>query len=168
MVDFPLNLRDSNEDHAWRKGSVWLSLDRFERFWPDVGLALTNGEAVKSALRDALRIKFAFGAEWRAAYFADPDAPEDFEAPDPTKELHTTCFRRINETAGTQDADCVARWLKGPILGASRASSRCEQYPLDGAWCTCFQGFPSSSLPRYQGFRHVSRRRPPSIARISS
>ncbi len=120
MIDFPLNLRDNNEDHAWRKGSLWLSLDRFERFWPDVGLALTNGEAVKSAVRDALRIKFAFDAEWRAAYFADPDAPEDFEAPDPTKELHLTCFRRINETAGAQDAECVARWLTGPVLGAKK------------------------------------------------
>lgn len=120
MIDFPLNLRDSDEDQAWRTGSLWLSLDRFERFWPDVGLNLSNGEAVKSALRDALRIKFAFDAEWRAAYFADPDAPEDFDAPDPTKDLHTTCFRRINETAGAQDAECVAAWLAGPVLAAEK------------------------------------------------
>ncbi len=51
MIDFLLNLRDSNEDHAWATASVWLSLDQFGRFWPDVGLALENGEAVKSAVK---------------------------------------------------------------------------------------------------------------------
>lgn len=118
MIAFPLNLRDYNEDRAWRQGCLWLSLDRFERFWPDVGLTLSNGEAVKSAVRDVLRIQFAADEEWRTTYYANPDAPEDLDAPDPTKELPYICFRQINETAGTQDAECIARWLTGPVLGS--------------------------------------------------
>lgn len=134
MIDFPLNLRDGDEDEAWRTGSLWLSLDRFERFWPDVGLTLSNGEAVKAALRDALRIQYAFDAEWRAAYFANPDAPEDHDAPDPTKGLPQTCFRSIVETAGPQDAECVARWLTGPVLGALKEWTD-HHHRWHRAWC---------------------------------
>jgi len=118
MIDFPFNLRDSKADDAWRTASVWLSLDRFERFWPDVGLTLSNGAAAKSAVRHVLCIRYAIDTEWRANYYDDPDAPEDLEAPDPKKDLPQLCFRRINETAGAQDAECIARWLKGPVLGA--------------------------------------------------
>ena len=118
MIDFPLNLRDWDEYRAWSKGSVWLSLDRFERFWPNVGLTLSNGATVKSAVRHVLCIRYAIDTQWRANYSDDPDAPEDLEAPDPEKDLPQLCFRRINETAGTRDAEFVARWLKGPVLGA--------------------------------------------------
>ena len=72
-------LRDTNEDRAWRKGCLWLSLDRFERFWPDAGLALENGEAVKSAIRGALRFQYAMEAANRAKWDADPDAPDTYE-----------------------------------------------------------------------------------------
>jgi len=138
VIEFPLNLRDNKERWAWYKGSVWLSLDRFERFWPDVGLTLSNGAAVKSAVRDVLRVKYAIDEEWRRTYFANPDAPEDLEAPDPTKELGNTFFRRINETAGTQDAECIARWLIGPVLGAIKAPKWEEQPKWQYAWSRLF------------------------------
>jgi hypothetical protein len=134
MIDFPLNLRDSNENHAWRTASVWLSLDRFERFWPDVGLTLSNGAAVKSAVRHVLCVRYAIDTEWRANYYDDPDAPEDLEAPDPEKELPQICFRRINETAGVQDAACVARWLTGPVLGAKKEWTYDPWYMWHNAW----------------------------------
>jgi hypothetical protein len=134
MIDFPLNLRDGNENWAWYEGSRWLSLDRFERFWPDVGLMLTNGEAVKSAVREVLRVQYAADAEWRAAYAADPDAPEDPNAPDPTKDLGPTFFRQINDTAGTQDAECVARWLTGPVLGAIKDPKWTDKPNWHYAW----------------------------------
>lgn len=134
MVDFPLNLLDANERSAWNEGRLWLSLDRFERFWPDVGLTLTNGEAIKSAVRDVLRVQFAVDAEWRAAYLADPDAPEDLEAPDLTKDLGHTFFRQINETAGTLDAECVARWLKGPVLFSIKDPLWKEHHPWHSIW----------------------------------
>ncbi len=133
MIEFPLNFINFNEYWAWHQGSRWLSLDRFERFWPDVGLTLVNGEAVKAAVRDALRVQYAIDAEWRARYAADPDAPEDLDAPDPAKELAKSFFRRINETAGTQDAECVARWLTGPALGSTSEYSR-EHHPWHHTW----------------------------------
>lgn len=120
MIDFPLNLRDDKESWAWYWGSKWLSLDRFERFWLDVGLTLSNGEAVKAAVRAALRVEFADRAEWRARYAANPDAPEDPNETDPTEALAKTFFRTIKETAGAYDADCVAAWLTGPVLAAEK------------------------------------------------
>jgi hypothetical protein len=118
MIDFPLNLRDDKESWTWFKGSLWLSLDRFERFWPDVGLALSNGEAVKSAVRGVLRVKYAMDAANRATWAADPDAPDAFDYDG--EELARTCFRSINETAGAQDAECIAAWLTGLVLAANK------------------------------------------------
>lgn len=46
MLGLPLDSSDSDEYRAWRTGGVRLSLDRFERFGPDVGLTLSNGAAV--------------------------------------------------------------------------------------------------------------------------
>lgn len=134
MIDFPLNLRNSDEDRAWATASVWLSLDRFERFWPDVGLTLSNGAAVKSAVRHVLCIQYAIDTAWRANYYDDPDAPEDLEAPDPKKDLPQLCFRRINETAGAQDAECIARWLTGPVLGAKKEWTYDPWYMWHNAW----------------------------------
>jgi hypothetical protein len=117
MIDFPLNLRDRDENWAWYKGSLWLSLDRFERFWPDVGLALANGEAVKSAVRAAHRAQYAIDAKGRET---DED---DLDYMDHIEELARACFRSINETAGVQDAECVARWLTGPVLAELKEPS---------------------------------------------
>ncbi|MBK9260100.1 MAG: hypothetical protein IPM54_09720 [Polyangiaceae bacterium] len=118
MIDFPLNLRDDKENWTWFKGSLWLSLDRFERFWPDVGLTLSNGEAVKSAVRGVLRVQYAIDAANRARWAADPDAPDELDETVSIEELAKTCFRTLAETAGTQDTECVARWLTGPVLTA--------------------------------------------------
>jgi len=117
MIDFPLNLRDDKERWAWFEGSLWLSLDRFERFWPDVGLTLSNGKAVKSAVRNVLRVQYAIDAANRARWAADPDAPDEIEGTVSTEELAKTCFRTLTETAGTQDTERVAAWLTGPVLG---------------------------------------------------
>src|SRR5262245_1177577 len=120
MIDFPLNLSDEKEYWAWFKGGLWLSLDRFERFWPDVGLVLSNGEAVKAAVRAALGAQYAIDAASRARYAMDPDAPGDLDYMDRLKELARTCFRTLAETAGTHDAECVAGWLTGPLLETSK------------------------------------------------
>ncbi len=120
MIDFPLNLRDDKENWTWFEGSLWLSLDRFERFWPDVGLTLSNGEAVKAAVRGVLRVQYAIDGANRARWAADPDGPTDLDETVPTEELAKTCFRTLIETAGTQDTECVARWLTGPVLAANK------------------------------------------------
>jgi hypothetical protein len=127
MIQFPLNLRKSElkEDFAWSQGSLWLSLDRFERFWPAVGLTLSNAEAVKAAVREMLRVQYAIKAADRARWAADPDAPDDLDW-DHGEELAKTCFRAIIETAGTQDAECIARWLAGPVLAAIKEPSWTE------------------------------------------
>jgi len=110
MIEFPLNLLDRKEDFTWYEGSQWLSLDRFERFWPDAGLTLSNGEAVKSAVRAALRAKYA----------KDAEEGDDLDYMDFLKDLAKTCFRTIYETAGTKDAERVAAWLTGPVLAANK------------------------------------------------
>ncbi len=172
MIDFPLNLRDGNENFAWHTGSVLLSLDRFERFWPDVGLTLSNGEAVKSAVRDVLRVRYAVDEEWRATYFANPDAPEDHEAPDPTKELGNTFFRRINETAGAQDAECIARWLTGPVLGAKKEWTCDPWYMWHNAWNSLLYRLgdedPNQLLLHYGISHHIARRLVEITARFRS
>lgn len=122
MIDFPLNLLDEKESWTWRKGSLWLSLDQFERFWPDVGLALENGEAVKSAVRGALRVQCAINAANRARWAADPNSPDELDETVPDEELAKTCFRTMAETAGTHDAARVAAWLTGPVLAAKTDS----------------------------------------------
>lgn len=120
MIDFPLNLSDDKEHRAWYEGNEWLSLDRFDRFLPDAGLVLENGVAVKSAMRTALMAKYAMDAANRAKWDADPDAPDTYEYTDRMNEFARTCFRTINETAGTKDAARVAAWLKGPVLAANQ------------------------------------------------
>ncbi|MBK9262642.1 MAG: hypothetical protein IPM54_22910 [Polyangiaceae bacterium] len=120
MIDFPLSLRDENERWTWLKGSLWLSLDQFERFWPDVGLTLENGEAVKSAVRDALRVQYAINAANRARWAADPNSPDELDETAPVEELAKTCFRTLTETAGTEDTERVAAWLTGPVLAANK------------------------------------------------
>lgn len=110
MIEFPLNLRDEKEDRTWLKGSEWLSLDRFERFWPDAGLALENGEAVKAAVRVALRAKYA----------KDAEEEDDLNYMDFLEDLAKACFRTINETAGIKDAERVAAWLTGTVLAAKK------------------------------------------------
>lgn len=152
MIEFPLNLRDDKEYWAWFTGSVWLSLDRFERFWPDVGLMLSNRAAVKSAVRHVLCIRYAIDTQWRASYLDDPDAPEDLQAPDPKEGLPQLFFRRLNETAGPQDAGCVARWLKGPVLGAINEHSQ-KHDPWHYTWHRLFyrlgQENPNTLANRY-------------------
>jgi hypothetical protein len=110
MVDFPLNLSDRKEYYAWLDGSLWLSLDRFERFWPDAGLAFSNGEAVKSSMREALRTTYAIDAKGRES------EEDDLNYIDYIKELAETCFRTLDKTAGTGDAERVAAWMAGPVL----------------------------------------------------
>lgn len=112
MIDFPLNLRDQKEYWTWFQGRQWLSLDRFERFWPDVGLVLDNGEAVKSAVR----------AELRAKYADDAKEGDDLNYMEFLEDLAKTCFRTINEAAGTKDAERVAAWLTGPVLAGNKES----------------------------------------------
>jgi hypothetical protein len=110
MIDFPLNLRDDKEYWTWLLGRQWLSLDRFERFWPDAGLVLENGEAVKSAVRTELRAKYA----------EDAKEGDNLDYMDFLEDLAKTCFRTINETAGTKDAERVAAWLTGTVLAARK------------------------------------------------
>lgn len=110
MIDFPLNLRDRKEYRTWLLGSQWLSLDRFERFWPDAGLFLENREAVKAAVR----------AELRAKYAKDAEEGDDLYYMDFLEDLAKTCFRTINETAGTKDAERLAVWLTGTVLAARK------------------------------------------------
>lgn len=110
MIEFPLNLCDRKEYWTWFKSREWLSLDRFQRFWPDVGLALENGEAVKSAVRAELRTKYA----------KDAEEGDDLDYMDFLEDLAKTCFRTINETAGTKDAERIAAWLTGTVLVANK------------------------------------------------
>ncbi len=112
MIDFPLNLRDRQENWTWFEGRQWLSLDRFERFLPDVGLVLGNVDAVKSAVR----------AELRAKYAKDAEEGDDLDYMDFLEDLAKTCFRTINETAGTKDAEHLAAWLTGPVLAGNTRS----------------------------------------------
>src|SRR5262249_33156579 len=111
MIDFPLKFCDQDQYQAWFTGSEWLSLDRFERFWPDVGLALSNGKAVQSATRAALRVEYANLTASRARWAADPDAEDDLYHLDRLEALAKVFLRSVEETAGTQDAECVAGWL---------------------------------------------------------
>jgi hypothetical protein len=114
MIELPLKFCNWDEYWAWSQGSLWLSLDRFERFWPDAGLAFSNGEAVKSAIREALRAKYAMDAADRARWAADPDAEDDMDYSD---HAHAeACLRSIAETAGTEDAERVVAWITGPVL----------------------------------------------------
>ena len=122
MIDFPLNLRDENEGRAWYEGSLWLGLDQFERFWEDVGPVVENREAVKSAVRDALRVQYAINAANHAKWAADPNTPDELTEDVPTEELAKTCFGTMAETAGTQDAERVAAWLTGSVLAANKES----------------------------------------------
>ncbi len=122
MIDFPLNLLDKQESWTWLKGSMWLSLDQVERFWPDVGLTIENVEAVKSAVRSALRVEYAINAANHARWAADPNTPDELIETVPAEELAKTCFHTMAETAGPQDAARVAAWLTGPVLAANTDS----------------------------------------------
>ena len=104
-----------NRYRAWSDGTLWLSLDRFERFWPDAGLMLVNGAAVKSAVRAALRTKYAMDAAHRARQALNPGAPVDKEYRNRIQTLPKGCLTNIAETAGTPDAECIARWILGPV-----------------------------------------------------
>lgn len=104
-----------NRYRAWSDGSLWLSLDRFERFWPDVGLVLENGEAVKSVVREALRTKYAMDAEYRARVAINPSAPVDMVYRNRIQTLPKGCITNMAENAGMQDAECIARWILGPV-----------------------------------------------------
>jgi hypothetical protein len=121
VIELPLKFCNFDEYWAWFQGSLWLSLDRFERFWPDAGLAFSNGEAVKSAIREALRAKYARDAANRARFAADPDAEDEMDITD--HELAQTCLRTIAETAGTEDAERFAAWLTGPVLAGIKGAA---------------------------------------------
>lgn len=112
-----------NRYRAWSDGSLWLSLDRFERFWPDVGLALENGEAVKSVVREALRTKYAMDAEHRARVALKPSAPVDMVYRNRIQTLPKGCITNMVETAGMQDAESFARWILGPVHSFVKGSS---------------------------------------------
>lgn len=100
---------------AWSDASVWLSLDRFDRFLPDVGLTFVNGAAVKTAVRNALRTKYAMDAEHRARRAINPDAPVDMVYRNRMQTLPKGCITNIAETAGLQDAECFAKWILKPV-----------------------------------------------------
>lgn len=121
MIDFPLNLGDEKESRAWYEGSLWLSLDKFERFWPDVGPVVENGAAVKSAIREALRVQYTINAANRARW-EDPNSPDNMDETVPVEETAKTCFRLLNERAGTNDAKSIAAWLTGSVLAADTDS----------------------------------------------
>lgn len=104
MIDFPLNLRDEHESWTWRIGSLWLGLDQFERFRLDVGLVLENVEAVKLAVRSALRVEYTINAANRAKWAVDPNTPDELTEDIPYEELAKTCFRTMSEQAGIHDA----------------------------------------------------------------
>jgi len=116
-----------NRYRAWSDGSIWLSLDRFERFWPDAGLALSNGEAVKSAVREALRTKYAMDAAHRARVALNPGAPVDMVYRNRIQTLPKGCITNIAETAGMPDAECFAKWILGPVHKAIT-------WPSSGSW----------------------------------
>ncbi len=145
-----------NRYRAWSDGSLWLSLDRFERFWPDAGLALSNGEAVKSAVRTALRTKYVMDAAHRARVVINPDAPVDMIYRNRIQTLPKGCITNIAETAGTPDAECVARWMLGPVHTAVKLpySSR--------SWCALFYHLskeePDMLVSRYKISSDTARR----------
>lgn len=122
MIDFPLNLKDEKENYTWVKGSLWLGLDHFELFWDDVGPVVENRKAVKSAVRNALRVQYTINARNRARWDADPNSSDELDEDIPYEELATTCFRTINETAGTNDAERVAVWLTKAVYAAENES----------------------------------------------
>ncbi len=122
MIDFPLNLLDEDESWTWRKGSLWLGLDQFERFRLDVGLVLDNAEAVKLAVRSVLRVEYTITAANRARWAADPNSPDELDESVPVEELAKTCFRTMSEMAGIHDTARVAAWLTGPVLASNTKS----------------------------------------------
>ncbi len=122
MIDFPLNLDDKEEYQAWYEGSLWLGLDKFEGFWEDVGPVVENREAVKSAVRDALRVQYTINAANHARWAADPNSPDELNETFSVEELAKTCFCTMAERAGPQDAARVAAWLKGPVIAANTES----------------------------------------------
>lgn len=139
MIDFPFKFSNRNENRAWSNGCLWLSLDRFERFWPDVGLTFSNGAAVKTAVRGALRVEYAVMAEFRARFSADPDCEDDLYHTDRFEALARVCFRSIIETAGAHDADCIARWLVGPVYRVV-SEYAVDQHPWYRTWCNLLYG----------------------------
>jgi len=118
MVDFPLNLSNEKESRAWRKGSLWLGLDQFERFRLDVGLVVDSVEAVKLAVRSVLRVEYTINAANRAKWAVDPNTPDELTEDIPYEELAKTCFRTMSEMAGIHDTARVAAWLTGPVLAS--------------------------------------------------
>jgi len=145
-----------NRYRAWSDGSLWLSLDRFERFWPDAGLTLSNGAAVKSAVRAALRTKYAMDAEHRARRAIDPDSPVDMVYRNRIQTLPKGCITNIAETAGAPDAECVARWILGPVHKAVKWPSSSRW------WCVPFYHLanedPDAFASRYKISSETARK----------
>ena len=99
---------------------------------------LVNRPEVKSAIRGALRVEYAINADFRARFAADPDCEDDLYHIDRLQALAKVCFRQLNETAGTQDAECIARWLTGPVLGAATDPNWEDQPKWHYAWTRLF------------------------------
>ncbi|HRI68522.1 MAG TPA: hypothetical protein PK156_30040, partial [Polyangium sp.] len=81
-----------------------------------------NRESVKSAVREALRVQYTINAANHATWEADPNIPDELIEDVPVEETAKTCFRLINERAGTNDAKSIAAWLTGSVLAADTDS----------------------------------------------
>jgi hypothetical protein len=86
-----------------------LSLDRFERFWPDVGLSFANSEAAKSVARTALLRKRAMDAE-------DED---ELDHGDRLEELADAFLCEVAETCGNASTELLVAWIKGPVVAST-------------------------------------------------
>lgn len=109
MTYSPFDLREMAPYAVWTKGILWLSLDRFERFWPDVGLSFSSPEAAKSVARAAILAKRTLDAI--------NDDNLDYE--DRREMLANDFVLDITEKCGSVSAERVVAWLKGPVLAST-------------------------------------------------
>jgi hypothetical protein len=161
MIEFPFKFKIWNEDRAWTVGCLWLSLDRFERFWPDVGLTLSNGAAVKSAIRAALRVEYAIAAAGRATEEDDMYYTARLEA------LARVCLREICETAGDEDAECIVRWMTGPVFGGINESSS-DQHRWHRTWCNLFHALCDENPNKFASIYKISEEAAQQIVDIAT
>ncbi|WP_437609342.1 hypothetical protein WMF20_50080 [Sorangium sp. So ce834] len=104
------NLRGLDTFAVWCRGILWLSLDRFERFWPDLGLSFPDAEGAKAAARAALLEKRALDA-------ADND---DLDYSGRLDVVADTLVRTIAETCGPTSAARFVAWVRGPVVASAK------------------------------------------------
>ncbi|MGK3962600.1 hypothetical protein WMF38_00225 [Sorangium sp. So ce118] len=110
MAHEPLDLRRLDNFTVWHNGILWLSLDRFERFWPDVGLSFPDAEVAKAAARAALLEKRALEAS----------EGDDLDHVDRLDTLADALVRTIAGACGPTSAGRFVAWLRGPVMASAK------------------------------------------------